>query len=71
MASSFSGLISAGVFAGLDGVRGLAGWRWLFIIQGAVTIAAAVVACKSAVLFQFALMEHISRISTRLVKYHC
>lgn len=28
LASSFSGLIAAGVFAGLDGVKGLAGWRW-------------------------------------------
>lgn len=28
LASSFAGLIAAGVFAGLDGVHGLAGWRW-------------------------------------------
>ena len=28
LATGFSGLIAAGVFAGLDGVRGLAGWRW-------------------------------------------
>ncbi|RDI78967.1 hypothetical protein Vi05172_g11047 [Venturia inaequalis] len=39
LASAFSGLIAAGIFAGLDGVRGLAGWRWLFIIQGAFSIA--------------------------------
>lgn len=25
---SFSNLIAAGVFEGLDGTRGLAGWRW-------------------------------------------
>ncbi|KAJ3938860.1 uncharacterized protein N0V96_010966 [Colletotrichum fioriniae] len=37
LASSFSGLIAAGVFAGLDGRNGLAGWRWLFLIQGVVT----------------------------------
>lgn len=37
LASSFSGLISAGVFAGMEGKHGLAGWRWLFIIQGSVT----------------------------------
>ncbi|KAK5094097.1 hypothetical protein LTS08_008726 [Lithohypha guttulata] len=43
-ASSFSSLIAAGVFEGLDGVHGLSGWRWLFILQGAVTIVAAVVA---------------------------
>ena len=37
LASSFSGLIALGVFE-LDGQRGLAGWRWLFIIQGSLTI---------------------------------
>ncbi|KAF2852561.1 MFS transporter-like protein [Plenodomus tracheiphilus IPT5] len=43
MASSFAGLIAAGVFAGLDGTHGLAGWRWLFIIQGALSIGVALV----------------------------
>ncbi len=28
LATGFSGLIAAGVFEGLDGVRGLEGWRW-------------------------------------------
>ena len=28
MASSFSGLIAAGIFAGLDGTHNLAGWQW-------------------------------------------
>ena len=28
LATGFSGLIAAGVFAGLNGVRGIAGWRW-------------------------------------------
>lgn len=44
LASSFAGLIALGVFE-LDGVRGLSGWRWLFIIQGAVTFVVAVIAC--------------------------
>lgn len=44
LASSFSGLISAGVFAGLDGVHGLSGWRWLFLIQGVVTVFVAIAA---------------------------
>lgn len=42
LASSFSGLIAAGVFEALDGVKGLAGWRWLFIIQGAASLAVAI-----------------------------
>ncbi|KAM0327694.1 hypothetical protein ACHAQA_005989 [Verticillium albo-atrum] len=41
LATAFSGLIAAGVFAGLDGARGLAGWQWLFIIEGAGSFAAA------------------------------
>ncbi len=44
LASSFSGLIAAGVFAGLDGVHGWAGWRWLFLIQGLATVGVAVLA---------------------------
>lgn len=42
LASAFSGLIAAGVFAGLDGTHGLSGWRWLFLIQGVVTVFAAI-----------------------------
>ncbi|KAI8165908.1 putative transporter [Colletotrichum sp. SAR 10_70] len=44
LASAFSGLIAAGVFAGLDGKHNLAGWQWLFIIQGAVSIVVAIAA---------------------------
>jgi MFS family permease len=44
LASAFSGLIASGVFAGLDGVHGLAGWKWLFLIQGVATFAVAVAA---------------------------
>ncbi|KAH7017008.1 major facilitator superfamily domain-containing protein [Ilyonectria destructans] len=45
LASAFAGLIAAGVFEGLDGASGIKGWRWLFILQGAVTLVLAVVAC--------------------------
>ncbi|GJC89941.1 putative transporter C11D3.18C [Colletotrichum liriopes] len=45
LATAFAGLIAAGVFHGLEGVNGLEGWRWLFILQGAVTFAIAMVAC--------------------------
>uniref|UniRef100_A0A0D2YA28 Major facilitator superfamily (MFS) profile domain-containing protein n=1 Tax=Fusarium oxysporum (strain Fo5176) TaxID=660025 RepID=A0A0D2YA28_FUSOF len=44
IASSFAGLIAAGVFAGLDQKHGLAGWQWLFIIQGALSILTAILA---------------------------
>ncbi|KPI40255.1 putative transporter [Cyphellophora attinorum] len=37
LATGFSGLIAAGIFAGLDGALGIQGWRWLFIIEGSVT----------------------------------
>ncbi|KAH9909806.1 major facilitator superfamily domain-containing protein [Xylariomycetidae sp. FL2044] len=37
LATGFSGLIAAGIFAGMDGARGVAGWRWLFIVEGALT----------------------------------
>ncbi|OBU00240.1 hypothetical protein VE01_01637 [Pseudogymnoascus verrucosus] len=41
IATAFAGLIGAGVFHGMDGLAGLAGWRWLFILQGAVTFVVA------------------------------
>jgi MFS transporter, ACS family, DAL5 transporter family protein len=44
LAAAFSGLIAAGVFEGLTDVRGLAGWQWLFIIEGAGSFAIAIAA---------------------------
>ena len=37
-------MISAATFATLEGVHGLAGWRWLFIILGVVTFGISIVA---------------------------
>ncbi|TLS27217.1 hypothetical protein PpBr36_05352 [Pyricularia pennisetigena] len=41
VASAISGPFAAGVFQ-LDGRAGIAGWRWLFIIQGALSLAVAI-----------------------------
>ncbi|KAM5357872.1 hypothetical protein ACJZ2D_015819 [Fusarium nematophilum] len=43
LATAFAGLIAAGVFYGMDGTLGLAGWKWLFILQGGVTFFIALV----------------------------
>ncbi|KAL4872603.1 hypothetical protein BDV12DRAFT_193325 [Aspergillus spectabilis] len=41
LATAFAGLIALGIFQ-MDGMRGISGWRWLFIIQGAVTLVVAI-----------------------------
>lgn len=43
-AQAFGSLIAAGILANMQGASGLAGWRWLFIIEGSITIVVAVVA---------------------------
>ncbi|CAG9945696.1 unnamed protein product [Clonostachys rosea f. rosea IK726] len=37
-ASMFSGYLQAAIYRGLDGVAGLAGWRWLFIFCGLISV---------------------------------
>jgi MFS family permease len=37
-AQAFGGLIAAGILGNMDGSSGIAGWRWLFIIEGVLTI---------------------------------
>ncbi|KAK7203010.1 putative pantothenate transporter [Myxozyma melibiosi] len=38
MAAMFSGYIQAGLYSSMNGVGGLAGWRWLFIFDGVISI---------------------------------
>lgn len=42
IATAMSGLVAAATFSTLDNVHGIAGWRWLFIIEGAVTFGVAI-----------------------------
>lgn len=44
LATAISGLLAAGIFAGLGGVADLAGWRWLFIIEGAISFVLGLIA---------------------------
>jgi MFS family permease len=44
ISGAFSGLIAAGITGNLDGDLGLRAWRWLFIIEGAITVVIAVAA---------------------------
>jgi MFS family permease len=44
ISGAFSGLIAAGITAHMDGLRGLRAWKWMFIIEGAITICIAFMA---------------------------
>ncbi|KAF5853186.1 hypothetical protein GGP41_001753 [Bipolaris sorokiniana] len=38
LSSAFGGLIAAGIVDGMEGLGGYPSWRWIFIIEGALTI---------------------------------
>ncbi|KAK5058690.1 hypothetical protein LTR84_010954 [Exophiala bonariae] len=44
LATAFSGLLAAGIFSGLDGVHSMAGWQWLFILEGSGSFLVSLVA---------------------------
>ena len=44
LANMFGGLISAGVLSNLEGAHGISGWRWLFIIEGVITVGVSLLA---------------------------
>ncbi|KAF2162121.1 hypothetical protein M409DRAFT_69333 [Zasmidium cellare ATCC 36951] len=43
ISGAFAGLIAAGITSGMDRKLGLPAWKWLFIIEGAVTVVIAVI----------------------------
>ena len=43
VAGAFSGLLAYAI-AKMDGVGGLAGWKWIFILEGLLTVAVAIAA---------------------------
>ncbi|KAH7347450.1 MFS transporter-like protein [Plectosphaerella cucumerina] len=45
IAGAFGNLIAAGILEGLAGAAGLSAWRWLYIVEGAVTVLAGVIVC--------------------------
>ncbi|KAL2814878.1 major facilitator superfamily domain-containing protein [Aspergillus cavernicola] len=44
LAGAFGGLIAGGIVERLDGAHGIAGWRWLFIVEGAATAGVSIIA---------------------------
>ncbi|KAH6857384.1 pantothenate transporter liz1 [Alternaria rosae] len=41
ISGAFGGLITAGITSNMDGTQGLRAWRWVFIIEGIITVAVA------------------------------
>ncbi|GMK54216.1 hypothetical protein CspeluHIS016_0108020 [Cutaneotrichosporon spelunceum] len=43
MAGAFGGLLAGGLIEGMEGIRGIRGWKWMFIIEGIMTVAIALI----------------------------
>jgi MFS family permease len=44
MSGAFGSIVSGAITSSIDGAHGIAGWRWLFIVEGVATCAASLVA---------------------------
>ncbi|KAH0841371.1 putative transporter [Fonsecaea pedrosoi] len=44
LAGAFGGLLAGGIIDGMEGVGGVRGWKWLFIIEGLGTVAIGLIA---------------------------
>lgn len=44
LSGAFGSLIAGAITGGLEGSRGIRGWRWLFIVEGAITAGWAIIA---------------------------
>ncbi|KAK9324528.1 major facilitator superfamily domain-containing protein [Lipomyces orientalis] len=44
ISGAFSGLVAYGVLENLEGTLGLSAWRWLFLIEGTITVTVALIA---------------------------
>lgn len=44
LSGAFGGLLAGSITTGLDGVHGLAGWRWLFVVEGVATSGVSIIA---------------------------
>ncbi|KAF1843099.1 MFS transporter-like protein [Cucurbitaria berberidis CBS 394.84] len=45
IAGAFGNLIAAGILNGMDGKLGMSAWRWMYIIEGVITVAMGIVVC--------------------------
>ncbi|KAJ0336513.1 hypothetical protein COL922a_007864 [Colletotrichum nupharicola] len=45
IAGAFGNLIAAGILRGLDKAHGISSWRWLYILEGVVTVATGILIC--------------------------